>query len=329
MKEKNLKKLTELHSHLGASVQPHIMWSIAHERGIALPTKDYWKFEDLLTIKETGRYHDFFTVNKKLYRLAEMIQSSPTAVESAVHGTLTGAYRNSNIVQHEIRFCPAKRNRGGERDLDYIILSAIRGMEKAMLEFPELKAGIIIELDRELDFKLNKIMYEKAKIYKDRGIIGIDLTGPLMRSFKAEKYVNLFNDAKKEGFGVTMHTGEEGNLREMKMYVDKVAPNRIGHGILAWQDKELMNQLVEKEIYLEICPTSNLFIGRIKNYKEMKKIYNTLYKAGVKLTINTDGPEFYNTNLQGEIRSLISNKVFKQSIVNELIENSFKASFLK
>jgi len=325
----NLPPLAELHSHLGAAVQPHIMWSIAHEQGIKLPTKNYFEFENFLTVKKIGRYTDFFSLNKDLYKLSELIQSSPLAVEPAVHGTLGGAYRNSNIILHELRFCPAKRNRGGERDLDSIILAAIRGMERAALEYPEIKAGIIIELDRELSYELNATMYEKAKKYKNRGIVGIDLTGPLMKNFKPDELVDIFIDAQQNGFGVTMHTGEEGSLNEMRMYIKKVKPQRVGHGILAWQDKKLMQQLASNNIYLELCPTSNLFIGRIKSYREMKKIYDTLYQAGVKLTINTDGPEFYNTNLQKEIKSLVENKVFGEKEINEFIKNAFEASFLR
>lgn len=321
--------LAELHSHLGAAVQPHIMWTIAHEQGIKLPTKNYWKFEDILAIKKKGRYTEFFSLNENMYKLTELIQSSPVALEPASHSTFGGAYRNSDIILHELRFCPMKRNRGGERDLDYIILSVIRGMEQAMLEYPDIKAGIIVELDREFDTKANTIIYEKALKYKDRGVIGVDLTGPLMKDFKVEELVDIFVDAKNNGLGVTMHTGEEGSLDEMKLLVDKVKPDRIGHGILAWKDKKLMKKLVENNIYLEICPTSNLFIGRIKTYKEMKKIYNTLYNAGVKLTINTDGPEFYNTNLRKELQSLVDNNIFDEEQVAGFIKNSFAASFIK
>lgn len=326
---KNKPQLAELHSHLGAAVQPHILWSIAHEQGIKLPMKNYWDFEDFMTIKKVGKYNNFFDINKNLFKLAELIQSSPLALGPAVHGTISGAYRNSNIVLHELRFCPAKRNRGGERDLDYIILSAIRGLEKALLEYPEIKAGIILMFDREFDYKLNAILYEKAKKYKNRGIIGVDLAGPQREEFKPEELVDIFIDAKKSGFGVTIHTGEEGDLNEMRLYVDKVGPQRIGHGFMAFKDKELMKNLVDREIYLEICPSSNILVGHMKNYAEMKKVYNTLYKAGVKITINTDDPEFYNTNLQKELQLLLKNKIFNERQVSEFIRNGFEASFIK
>lgn len=321
-------KLADLHTHLGAAVEPHTMWSIAHDQGIKLPTKDYWKFKDMLTIKD-GDHKDFFTINKEMFGLTELIQSSPIAVEKSVHATIGGAYRHSNITLHELRFCPMKRNRDGERDLDHIIIAALNGMERATLEFPDIKVGIIISLDREFNPNQNRIIYEKALKYKDRGIVGIDLGGPLMNSFNAEDLVDIFVDAKKNGLGVTVHTGEEGNIAEMEMLVDKAPPNRIGHGILAWNNPSLMEKLVEKNIYLELCPSSNLLIGRIKDYKEMKNIYRSLYDAGVKLTINTDGPEFYRTNIKSEIQTLIDNEVFSQEEINEFIKNSFDATFIK
>lgn len=328
MPQKYKTKLAELHSHLGAAVQPHILWSIAHDQGIKLPTKSYWEFEELLTVKP-GEFDSFFEINKQLFKLSELIQSSPLALEPAVHGTITGAYRSSNIVIHELRFCPAKRNRGGERDLDYIILSTIRGLEKAMLEYPEIKAGIIVALDREFDSALNRIIYEKAKRYQNRGIIGLDLAGPQMKDFKIDELFDIFQDAKQNGFGITAHTGEEGNLVEMEAIIDKIKPHRIGHGFLAWQDEKIMKKLVDNNIYLEICPTSNFLVGHLNTYSKMKKVYRKLYKAGVKLTINTDDPEFFTTNLPNEINLLIKNKIFSKKEMTGIIQNSFDASFVK
>ena len=61
----------------------------------------------------------------------------------------------------------------------------------------------------------------------------------------------------------------------------------------------------------------------------MKNIYRSLYDAGVKLTINTDGPEFYRTNIKTEIKALIDNEVFSQEEIDEFIKNSFDATFIK
>jgi len=119
--------LAELHTHLGASVDPAVMWTLAHEQGIALPVKDYWEFVDLVTVDPRGVQG--LPELDGIYHWTELIQSSPLAVEVSVHGAIGGAYRTQNITTLELRFNPMKRNRGGERDLDHIIMAAVRGLD--------------------------------------------------------------------------------------------------------------------------------------------------------------------------------------------------------
>ena len=77
----------------------------------------------------------------------------------------------------ELRFNPMKRNLGGERDLDHIIHAALRGMDRACLEYG-VRAGLIFCLAREFSLELNEIIVKKAVKYKSRGVVGIDLAGP-------------------------------------------------------------------------------------------------------------------------------------------------------
>src|SRR5436190_23562058 len=71
-----------------------------------------------------------------------------------------------------------KRNRGGERDLDHIIMAATRGLDLASLEYPQVRAGPILMMDRTFDERQNAIIVEKAIRYAPRGIVGIDIAGP-------------------------------------------------------------------------------------------------------------------------------------------------------
>ena len=121
--------LAELHTHLGASVASDILWSLAHEQGIALPVKDYWEFDRLVTIADPRRV-DSLDALDEIYHWTELIQSSPVAVERSVHAAIGGAYRSQGITTLELRFNPMKRNRGGERDLDHIIMAATRGLDR-------------------------------------------------------------------------------------------------------------------------------------------------------------------------------------------------------
>ncbi|HXV96281.1 MAG TPA: hypothetical protein VD695_07010, partial [Gaiellaceae bacterium] len=134
--------LAELHTHLGGSVDPAVMWTLSHEQGIALPVKDYWDFVDLVTVDPRGVKG--LPELDAIYKWTELIQSSPLAVEQSVHGAIGGAYRTQNITTLELRFNPMKRNRGGERDLDHIIMAASRGLDRARLEYPKVRAGLIL-----------------------------------------------------------------------------------------------------------------------------------------------------------------------------------------
>jgi adenosine deaminase len=252
--------LAELHTHLGGSVATEIMWTLAHEQGIALPVKDYWEFDRLVTVSDPRGVADLAALDG-IYKWTELIQSSPLAVERSVHAAIGGAYRSQGITTLELRFNPMKRNRGGERDLDHIIMAAIRGLDRASLEYPQVRAGLILMMDRTFSERQNEIIVEKAIRYAPRGIVGIDIAGPRPDGAGPYPYRDLLplvERAREAGLGVTIHVGEEGGdygIAEIREVVSTLRPDRIGHGILAAREPELMDQLRESEIVLEICPT--------------------------------------------------------------------------
>src|SRR5215468_3560340 len=254
--------LAELHTHLGGSVASDIMWSLAHEQGIALPTRDYWEFDRLVTVSDPRGVADLDALDQ-IYHLTELIQSSPLAVERSVHAAIGGAYRSQGITTLELRFNPMKRNRGGERDLDHIILAAVRGLDRASLEYPQVRAGLILMMDRTFTAEQNMIVVEKAGVFASRGVVGVDIAGPRPGGARYD-YTQLQDHvelARELGLGVTIHVGEEGGrhgIAEIREVVESLHPDRIGHGILAAQDVELMGLLRESDTTLEICPTSNL-----------------------------------------------------------------------
>src|SRR5437762_9483449 len=172
------------------------MWGIAHEQGIRLPTKDYWEFVDLITVRKQTKksFEDYLA----LYHWTELIQSSPLAVEQSVFQVVGGAYRKANITTLELRYNPMERNRGGERDLDHIIMASIRGLDRALLEYP-VKAGLIFCLDRTFDETLNAILVEKAIAYRHGGDVGIDMAGGHSPDLRYRDYAGIFRKAKKAG----------------------------------------------------------------------------------------------------------------------------------
>jgi len=318
----------ELHTHLGGAVDPPILWSIAHRQGIRLPTKDYWEFEAMVTMGEHDRNHGLKELNERFYRWTELIQSSPEAIQDSVASVIGGGYRKCNLVLQELRFNPMFRNRRGERDLDHIINAARWGLERALVEYPTVKAGLILMMDRRLTREQNAIILEKAIKYQGKGIIGVDLAGPDRRAFSMAAHAPLFERAKKAGLGVTVHCGETGNLEELRYLVRQIAPDRIGHGIAAARDPRLMEEIAETGITLEICPTSNLKNRMLRDAGQLKAIIRKLLAHGVRLTVNTDGPELYHTNVYKEQQFLLKIGAMTKKEIAQCNRWAFAASFI-
>src|SRR2546428_6952368 len=104
-----MEGLAELHTHLGASVASDILWSLAHEQGIALPVRDYWEFDRLVTVSDP-RGVDSLEALDRIYHWTELIQSSPLAVDRPVHAAIGGPYPPQGIPTFQLRFNPVKPN---------------------------------------------------------------------------------------------------------------------------------------------------------------------------------------------------------------------------
>src|ERR671936_1856955 len=229
-----MEGLAELHTHLGGSVSSDILWSLAHRQGIALPVKDFWDFDRLVTVSDPRGVPDLDALDG-IYHWTELIQSSPAAVERSVHAAIGGAYRSQGITTLELRFNPMKRNRGGEQDLDHIILAAIRGLDRASLEYPQVGAGLILMMDRTFTAAQNSIIVEKAIHWSDRGVVGVDVAGPRIDGgrYRYTQLQPMVEEARAAALGVTIHVGEEGGSvgrEEIAEVVEALRPDRIGHG---------------------------------------------------------------------------------------------------
>jgi adenosine deaminase len=327
-----MEGLAELHTHLGGSVASDILWSLAHEQGIALPVKDYWEFDRLVTVSDPRGVPNLDALDQ-IYHWTELIQSSPMAVERSVHAAIGGAYRSQGITTLELRFNPMKRNRGGERDLDHIILAAIRGLDRASLEYPQVRAGLILMMDRTFSAEQNSIIVEKAIRWSPRGIVGVDIAGPRPDGGRYDygQVVPMVEEARAAGLGVTIHVGEEGGdvgREEIGQVVESLRPDRIGHGILAAGDAELMGSVREAGIVLEICPTSNLLTKALASEDAVRETFRAFVEHGVEFTIATDGPEMMRTHLRDELDLLRRIEALDEDQLAEANRRGHEASFV-
>jgi adenosine deaminase len=226
-----------------------------------------------------------------------------------------------------------KRNRGGERDLDHIIMAATRGLDRASLEYPQVRAGLILMMDRTFGERQNAIIVEKAIRYAPRGIVGVDIAGPRPRGerYSYRELVPLVEEARSAGLGITIHVGEEGEEHaeaELGEVIEALRPDRIGHGILAARHPELLAALREQEIVLEICPTSNLLTRALADENAVRDTFRAFADNGVAFTIATDGPEMMRTHLRDELELLERIGALDEDELAEANRRGHEASFV-
>jgi adenosine deaminase len=306
---------------------------MAHEQGFKLPVEDYWEFVDLVTAnpEKVKSLDDYLKI---LHVWTERIQSSPSAIERSIYEIIGKECRGSRCTRIELRFNPMKRNLGGERDLDHIIHAALRGMDRACLEYG-VEAGLLFCLAREFPPEQNEKILQKAIKYQGRGVIGIDLAGretePMELTNAVDKYAVIFQEAREAGLGTTVHTGEtQATSGEgVVAVVNRLKPDRIGHGIRAAYSKEATQILADTGTVLEVCPTSNLHTQAVSKVEDFNFILDTFKEAGVLFTINTDGTYLCGTNIHQEHQLLVNAQVLNEEEANTARELAFKSSFLE
>jgi adenosine deaminase len=306
---------------------------MAHEQGFKLPMKDYFEFVELVSSnpEKVKNLDDYLAI---LHQWTERIQSSPAAIERAVYEIFAKEYRGSRVRRMELRFNPMKRNLGGERDLDHIIHAALRGLDRASLEY-SLEGGLIFCLAREFDADLNEIIVDKAIRYRDRGVVGIDLAGTEKHNLElqpdsVDRYVDLFARARAAGLRATAHTGEtqSTNGEGVIAAVRQLGVHRIGHGIRAAYNDEAMRVLAGEGVTLEICPTSNLHTRAVRNLEELRAVLRAFLERGVRFTINTDATYMLGTDLRREVELLVASNILTGEEVARCFETAREASFL-
>jgi adenosine deaminase len=315
----------DTHLHLGAGVSLGVLWDIAHEMGTRLEYKDYFDFEKAMMVESKINHTEYLYKFKETHK----IQSSPLAITRSIYAAISNAYREQKLKLLEIRFNPMKRNgMNREYDLESVFFHATMGLKKAKLAFPNIKVGLIIETDREFTSKQSIILAQKSLKFKEEGIVGFDMSGFTSSTFNIKYHQEAFLIAQNGGLGITIHAGEVDDVNIMTEIIDIISPNRVGHGIKCIKDERLMEAISRRNIILEICPTSNLKTGIVKDLKEFKKIFDILLNNKIKFTINSDGYVFLNSKVKDECEMLIKNNILSKENIEECQNNAFKYSFI-
>ncbi len=234
-------------------------------------------------------------------------------------------YLKGNGITHcEAFFAPSAFVKKGF-DYEQMIKNFTKNVNRIKKE-----SGITIKLlvDVSRTFGLENAManYELMKSHPSSCVIGIGLGGAEQKG-PCKDFGPVFEKARKEGFHTVAHAGEDVGPESVWDAINVLNAERIGHGITSIQDKALVSHLAQKQIPLEICPTSNTFTKKIVSTIEDHPV-REFFDQGLLVTIGTDDPVFFKVTLLDEFWALHKKAGFTLDQIKVLLENSFKASFL-
>ena len=187
-----------------------------------------------------------------------------------------------------------------------------------------VELAFVYDINGELGVESGERLLTWIEQYRPEGSVGFGLGGPEV-GVPRSAYADLFRRARDLDLHCMPHAGETIGAGEVWSAIDQLGAERVGHGIASAQDPVLMTTLVERGITLEICPTSNVCTGAVTSLETHP--FPVLREAGIRLTLNTDDPGMFSTDINTEYA--IAHDVFGVDAAGlaELARESVRSSF--
>ncbi len=168
-------------------------------------------------------------------------------------------------------------------------------------------------------------LVEHAAAFSARGVVGVGIGGD-ESAWKAKDFAMAYREARRLGLRTTAHAGEFAGPGSVWEAIEVLQVDRIGHGIRAAEDEQLVGLLVEKRLPLECCPTSNIATGIVAAWDAHP--IPALVRAGVFVTVGSDDPAMFGTTLLQEWEALHQDLGLTVEEVLRVGRNTIEATFL-
>ncbi len=313
----------DLHCHLDGSMDLECSYELAKERNLIDDSVSFEKFITLMTVpSENPSLEEYL----KCFDLPIAILQD----EDAIYKTTLTLIRNleaQGLIYVELRFAPQHHTKKGMSQ-EEVVLATLKARQDALNLYPRIKVNFILCMmtigPEEINHNENLETVLLTKKYLGKGVVALDIAGaegisPLIG------YKPLFDKAIELIVPYTIHAGESGPASNVETAI-LLGAKRIGHGGHCSLDPLVKQLVIDNEIPLEICPTSNLHCRNQPSYENHAIV--ELYRAGAKVTINTDNMTLSHVTLDDEIKHAIKDMHFQIDDILMITKNAIDAAFI-
>ena len=306
----------ELHLHLEGSIAPDTVRSLAERNRIRLPwptpahMRAAWDFGDFDSFKEVllagvrclRRPEDFTLV---VNRLGERLAADNIRYAEVYW---TPQFYTAHVAPADVLLAALNDGRAAVRNRHGIELRWI----------PDIVRSFPAAADHIADWAAGAMA--RAGDVVALGLAGAETAEP------AERFVAVFTRARDRGLPANPHAGEGTSAHAVRSAVAALRPDRIGHGVSAADDPDLMRELADRRLPLEVCITSNLRLGLYRSAEEHP--LRRLVEAGCMVTLNTDDPALFRTTLTAEYRLAVERCGLTLADIDRIALDAVRASYL-
>jgi adenosine deaminase len=313
--------LVDLHRHLEGAVRPKTVLEVSLEHGLPLPTEVLQDLEAYLHLKEP--IHDLLDVLPR-FNLLRQVYLDYDLCRRVTMECLQDAW-DEGLDYVELRFSPYFMAEPHHLDTASVTSAVCEAWQEMERTRPGASKLIVI-LSRTYGPELCEIELECALSHRERGVSGIDLAGDEAR-WRAGLFRDHFARAQTAGLHCTAHAGEFAGSESVRETLETLNPERIGHGVHAADDPAVMECLLEQDIALECCPTSNVFTRAVPSLEQHP--LPLFLEKGLRATLNTDDPTlFQGVTLLHEYQAAAEHMSITPEGLERIRQNGVLATFL-
>ncbi len=292
------------------------MIELAREQGVALPADEPDQLAQAVHVRHAKDLDEYL---ERYYTTVAVMQTAPALERIAYEFVHDLADENVRYV--EVRYCPALHTPA--LTLTEAVEAPLAGLKRAERETGVIARLIIAGL-RTLSPAVSEDLARLAVDYGNDGVVAFDLAGS-ERGHPARDHARAFEYAHRHGLPCTCHAGEAEGADSIGQALHVCGAHRIGHGTHLWQDPKIEEYVVDHQIPLEVCLSSNFHTHAVESIA--KHPIRRYLELGCIVTLNTDSRLIDGTTLSAEYWLAHTQLGFTRAEIDRLILNSFQSAF--
>ncbi len=306
----------ELHVHLEGSIRPETVLKLAQRHGVELPANDLEGLRDWYRFRDFPHFVEIYVAVSKCLR-------TPDDIELIAREFLEGQAAQ-NVFHSEATYSATtieKHNKIPWPDQHAALKRALEYGRKEL----GVTANFILDIVRGDPAERALELAHWVVDAKDDGVCALGLAG-IEKLCPADQYKSAYQFVHDAGVPIVPHAGETKGADSMVEVIQATQPVRIGHGVRCLEDRNLVNELRDRQIPLEVNPTSNICLGIFPSLDEHP--LPQLLDEGLYVTINSDDPPMFGTTISEEFYRCSKAFGFNKDILWSLSLNAANAALI-